>query len=385
MLELDIGDENLSSSTPAKLLEDVCDDSASNSSMLGTARNISPSSDISTSSTSNNLTLAIPTAPPKRRGRPKGSFKVRPSSSPLPGPCPPPALISSDLVVKPIRIQFTEGENDKMSKSSSGSSSPIPGEISATSKRPFRNRTKPKDKDFVYDLSLLKNNFDYKDFCEYEATMAEAALQTNTSSSSSSSNAPGTGSGGPIKKRTNSVDKLVVGPSSTYKRPVGRPSIKVKLSKSDVRDVVNGPEVAMNPEPDLNCAYSVNAVAPKEVVLQRNPVERVMPTVDKNEPHLYNDQQYLCNNQLHLYERQQQLNTILAKEKGETIRKYALIMGIDCDTVMVDENTAQISSPHGLGSTAKPNGDSESAKTTKSEIDTNCQLSKNRHYGDDKL
>lgn len=60
---------------------------------------------------------------------------------------------------------------------------------SAASSRPIRNRTKPKDKDFVYDLSSLKCDFIYEDDA-MDTAMSESLLSAQAAENANSSMTP---------------------------------------------------------------------------------------------------------------------------------------------------------------------------------------------------
>lgn len=119
--------------------------------------------------------------PVRKRGRPKGSIKK-------PRGAPPPVdreLRTDSAAKKEVETSaFAEFQEVMTSKKKPSPMTPAPPQLmdtnssssSATSSRPIRNRTKPKDKDFVYDL---KGDYIYEDEA-MDTALSESILSASS-------------------------------------------------------------------------------------------------------------------------------------------------------------------------------------------------------------
>lgn len=137
---------------------------------------------------------------PRKRGRPKGSFrKVAKPTTPVDRELrTDSASPKKDKTISDLS-ELDEFLEIKKKTSSLGSQPqppivPAPPQLmdnnssssSAASSRPIRNRTKPKDKDFVYDLSSLKCDFIYEDDA-MDTAMSESLLSAQAAENANSS------------------------------------------------------------------------------------------------------------------------------------------------------------------------------------------------------
>lgn len=255
--------------------------------------------------------------PPRKRGRPKGSFKKKLATDTSPdrsgGSGPPRTNDSQRDSDSPDLANFLEMKK-KTSSSASTVIPPLPPQVdnnsssSSTSSRPIRNRTKPKDKDFVYDLFGLKGDFIYEDEAMdtaiNESILAAANSSLNINGNASSGGTPETSASstpsGPLpelnikisKKRKISVDKGVNcsgesgGENPPPKRP-GRPKMKgdrgteerKKSKESSRRDSLTTKtntsstvDVPSKKNPQFN--WEKNVIIPTRILEHRHSLDR---------------------------------------------------------------------------------------------------------------
>lgn len=290
VLELDIEEGSSNQGRSASTGRDnsrspVPQTTTTNASSVSTANSSSSSGVSSNSGSSSSPTEAPPV--PRKRGRPKGSFKVKtPKSVPAPE-----RSIREETPTPRAEPEVPEVPEVKKKSSSTGTIPPLPPQVdnnsssSSTSSRPIRNRTKPKDKDFVYDYSILKGDFLYED-----DAMASALTESMLSATSSALNGSPTTPEVPVnvnKKFERSLsngEPVGDGPkelsvAAPQKRGVGRPKTKnllqdgvargnlSKVKDSDSEKSLGG---KLNQQRSIN--WDKNVIIPTRIIEHRHSV-----------------------------------------------------------------------------------------------------------------
>lgn len=250
----------------------------------------------------------------RKRGRPKGSFKkAKPVVTPVDRELRADSAASkkesdqsdfSEFVeVKKKSVPIAPAPPQLMDTNSSSSSTAA---AAAASSRPIRNRTKPKDKDFVYDLSLLKGDFIYEDEAMDTAlsesilsASAQAPLNSFTGAASSSSTTSCSSSLGSLipdkifRNRTSSADPpsrqqsldescgegtTIAAPLAGQKRGIGRPP-KVKTDRQGEKSSAEG---SLKLKSNGKIGFSKNVVIPTRIIEHRHSVDQRKVAQTKN-------------------------------------------------------------------------------------------------------
>lgn len=255
-------------------------------------------------------TVTPPPVPRRGRGRPKGSFRTKKAGRPTSGPRAIDRGTRSESTRDSDSSDFMEGKKKPLAvpvPSVSPEGQNNSGASTSSSSRPIRNRTKPKDKDFVYDLFNLEKDFIYED--AIDSALSESMLTSNSSSSAATTatSTPSSCNGAaseqqppprPPKKRMSVTEKILMGGggdtppadptapnAGVVKRSVGRPKTKYPSTNPPPTDENNfygsyhnlNSSSANSKAKEVN--WTINGLIPTRIIQHRHSIDR---------PRLYN-------------------------------------------------------------------------------------------------
>lgn len=263
------------------------DESLSNQGRLDSSRTNSPVPNEITSGPTIASTTSSPqevTPPPvKKRGRPKGTYKkARPALGlgTTREPRVASAKESKEVLIEILDKKPMEPTPPQLIDNNSSSSS-------ATSSRPIRNRTKPKDKDFLWDLSSLKEDFIYEDDA-MDTALSESILSASMgpnnftgamsggdSSDSGKSSNKRTSNGTEHRKSsdmdTNGDEQLHGNGGGQKQRTLSRDPWMNNLSNGQDNGTVDG---SFKSKLNSKINWDKNVIIPTRVVEHRHSVDR---------------------------------------------------------------------------------------------------------------